>query len=369
MSVLTYDGQAEWEVWLQDVDGLGLDVLDYALEWECNPVVNDRGTFSATLPFEYMKKRGYLDLPPDMRLEFRRAPYGQSLQTVMAGYVRRLTEDENEIKLEGFGFNDLLARRIVAYKANSAQAKMTNELDDMMKQIVRENLGSSATDSDRNLTTYGLTVQADQALGASKTVAFAYKYVLETLQKLSFLSTFTGTKIYFDIVPNGAGLQFRTYPGQRGGLKIGEVPTFSQEFGNLQNPVYVRDFTNMASVVYVAGMGAEDVRDLEEVEDTSLSVLSRVNRVEIFKDASTTPKAELVVKGQEELQKWRPVHRFTGTLLDTPQARFQQEWNFGDRVTVGSPSRTFNAMIGAVKLKMRPGGQESITANYQEFLA
>src|SRR5688572_17251100 len=64
--------------------------------------------------------------------------------------IRRVQRRRGSTTITALCCNSLLDRRIVAYAAGTAYAEKTDFADDMIKALVRENLGSAATDSARD---------------------------------------------------------------------------------------------------------------------------------------------------------------------------------------------------------------------------
>jgi len=137
--------------------------------------------------------------------------------------------DPESVTIAGPCFNDLLARRIIAYPAASSEAQKTDYADDMMKAFVDENL-VNATDGDRNLVAgVGFGIAGDQSAGPEIDYSARYDNLLAVLKRISDTSAETGDRVLFSIVPqlDGAGRyvpRFVTAVGQFGrvlDLKIG----------------------------------------------------------------------------------------------------------------------------------------------------
>jgi hypothetical protein len=264
-----------------------------------------------------------------------------------------------------------LKRRIVAYAAGSSQAEKTDQADDMMKAVVRESLGSSAG-ADRDLTSLGLTVAADLADGPTITKGFAYKNVFSVLRDIADAARQAGTPVYFDLAPvfdsnTSIGYQFRTFtdqPGEDHSYTSGAKPVmFSKEWGNLTGPVLEMDYEDEINAVTVGGQGEGSDRATVTRTDAGRIAASVWNRREGFADARNESSTNgLNAKGDQVLAENRPRYRFSGTLIDSPQARYGIEWDFGSKVTISYRGLQFDGPVLAVTLAGGKDGKETITA-------
>jgi len=153
-------------VWLTTDAGHRLQIIDGWSYLRYNMIANGVGRLELALPSSF----DLSILRVDQLVEiWRTSAFGQ--MAYEGSYlVRRLVTERSDEGQEShvlFGpdINALLARRIVAYAAGTAQASKTDQADDMMKAIVRENLGSLASDADRDWTQEGLSVAGDAGLG------------------------------------------------------------------------------------------------------------------------------------------------------------------------------------------------------------
>jgi hypothetical protein len=354
---------------VSDPFGVKLAQVDSFLALDFVRPVNDVGVLTLdldpntnTAPFRLDARLGV----------WRQGPAGGFLlQTETVWFVRQwrrvmYTSGERVLRITAYSASDLLARRIIAYAAGSAQASKTDNADDMMKAIVRENLGASATDTDRRWSSY-LTVQSDSASASSMSKAFSRRNVLTTLQEIGETSAEAGEPLYFDImVPTPGGLEFRTYTGQRGTDRTltGAAPlVISPELGTISGGELFEDYASEYTVVYAAGQGEKDYREVSEVEDTARSGASPFGRIEALRDARHgATGASLTAEGNAYLRASRPKRIFTAALVDTPQVRYGLEWHWGDKVTAQFEGKTFDCHIDTLRVSVA-GGKETISAH------
>lgn len=358
-----------WEVWLCYPDGTRRKPLDMALSWTCSKVVNDLGSFEITLPLAKMEQLGLLEPDLDSILEFRRAAWGSALTEFMGGFVRAYEYTTDEITLKGYGYNYLLDGRIVAYYAGSSYASKSDYADDLMKAVVRENLGSLATDTTRDLSTLGFSVSANATLGVRQDRAFSNKELLDVLRDVSFTSVQDGTPVFFEVThPTATTFEFVTYISQPGQDLTGELLPMSAEAGTLTNPRYLIDRRQEVNRYRVGGDEQGYHRNYVNVQDTTRQADSVWNLRERFLDRRNLSAAQLEDAGLNALQAAQPIRKFSANLLDAKGSRFGLDWNFGDRVPARFRGLNFSALIKAVSLSVDSDGSETLTARMEAEL-
>lgn len=363
------DPNTRWEIWLCFPNGARRKALDMALAWSCGRVVNDLGGFELTLPVKRMEKLGLIEPELDSLVVFSRAAWGSPLTEFMGGFVRAWDYTTDEMTLKGYGYNYLLDGRVIAYYAGSSQASKEEYADDLMKALVRENLGSLATDTTRDLTALGFTVAADLTLGERQDRAFANKELLDVLRDVSFTSVQDGTPVYFEVVhPTPSTFEFTTYINQPGKDLTSTLLPLSAEAGTLTNPRYLIDRRQEVNRIRVGGKNEGYHRTYTNVNDTVRQAASVWNLRERFLDRRNLTDAQLEDAGLNALQAAQPIKKFSANLLDTKGSRFGVDWNFGDRVPARFMGLPFSALIKAVNLSVNNDGGETITARMETDL-
>jgi hypothetical protein len=310
-----------------------------------------------------------IDLPPDYdlslfmldgRLEVWREIAGRILLEGETIYLLRdwyhsTQSGQKSLHLKGFDANYLLGYngvgRIVPYN-DLAYVEKVDYCDDMMKAIVRENMGSLATDATRDLSAY-LTVQVDRGLAASSHKAFAQRDLMGIFQELAAESFQRGTYLAFDIVYSGPSmLEFRTYVGQRGNdhRRTADQPVIiSQASKSLEDPVLEFDHSQEVSYVYAGGQSAGDVRAIYGLGDDNRIGMSPFARREQFVDASQTDDAdELESEARTALQDGRSKIVLTGRIVDTDQLLYGLHYGFGDVVVAEYQGYSFDAHLDTI---------------------
>lgn len=359
------------EIWLQRDDGTRLAVIDSAIEFDCTRVVNNVGNFHIALPEGFDSTLAALD----RRVLIWRKPVGGAMYLEFVGLIRRITSTTNtngntKQVISGPGLNALLAARVVAYYAGSAYASKTAAADDMMREIVRENLGASATDTARALPSTAFSLQADYSLGPSLTKSFSYRNVLDVLREISDAARLAGTPVYFDIEATGAeSFEFRCYLNQRGQDRTLYGPIFGLDFGNIARPTLDQDAGDECNYAYGLGQGEGEAREVQEASDTGRTGRSLYARWEAVANAvNESDPAGVLDAADARVIDGRPVTTFTAELLSVPGAVYGKDWGFGDKITVTYAGLQFSAIVRAVTVSVDETGRESVDSIIEAIL-
>ena len=253
----------------------------------------------------------------------------------------------------------LLAGRIVAYPAGSAQAEKTGPADDLIKQVVRENLGALAG-AERDLSAH-LDVAGDVGLGATVRKTMPRRNVLLVCQELARASAQAGVPLFFDVVWVAATrrLELRTYVGMRGADHRAETSApvvLSPEFGTLREAARSFDHRNEATVVYCAGRGRGDERVIVSVADDARRLATPFNRREVFVDARYLALAESVAtEADATLWRRRPVQELSGAFADTATWRYGRDWGWGDLLAAEFAGEVLTVLVHRTELRVAGG--------------
>lgn len=345
--------------------------------------VNDVGSMSVTLP----ANRYPLELfPDDCRFEIWRKPNGtatrietnrpyleMSTQWFKYGQVKELNDGgEKLIKLQAFDACELLKRRIVAYFSGSDGASKTATADNMLKAIVRENLGANANDFNTSLENRimpDFEVQPDLSLSVSITKSFSWREVFQTLQEIASSSDLEGIYLAFDVVWQFGQFEFRSYKGQRGidrRMSLGQRPNlFSPNLGNLTNLALVEDTSETFNFVYTGGQGQGENRTIISAYDPTRKNNAPYARREEFRDArqsSDTDKVEN--EAVAALRDSRIKRILSATFVETPRMRYGVDWFWGDYFTVEFEKKWYNTRLETLSISVSTGS-ENVTPRFE----
>lgn len=376
----------KYQLWWTDDKGERLFQLDQKAFLSFNKIVNGKGTINIGFPFDW---RGYF-FRKDYRIEVWRAPNiggKRRLENIYFMQKPRVytRQDDNVTILQMFGIDALgmLERRIVKYKATTSQSRKTDNIDDMMKEIVDENMGAAAfaDDADRAVAFNEgfFQVQGGVGDGASITKSFPYRNVLAVLKELAQQSITNEPRIFFDVVPVTPTLfEFQTFTNQRGGDKrfsAGKTSfMFSLDRGNLETPQFEIDGFDEQNVIYAGGQGTGAARDRVERNTPALEDATVWARAEGWKDARQEALgaiAALNAEADEQLAFMRPKERFVTNFLDVPGSRYGIDWDWGNRHTVDYADQLFDIYVKVVYFSIDENNHERIIGRneFGEFVA
>lgn len=365
---------AQYAAYLCDTFGSRIADASNFLALDYSRVVNNVSTLKLTLPGDFNTQ--FL-INPDGRIEvWRKLDNGREyLDTDTVWLIKKITQ-----KTEASGLQSIVVEadtplsvlrepgRIVNYAAQSAQTVYANgPADNHIKQIARENIGSSAGGS-RDLSAY-ISIDPNLSLGHVIAKTFAWRDCLKVMQELADASTQAGDYVAFDIVATSAqSLTFRTFTGQRGvdhRWPSGVNPVLiSPELGNLGEVTFSKDYRNEITYVRAGGKGEGALRLLAGASDSTRIGLSPFGLRETFQNATQYDTTTgLAAEAQAVLRSGRAKTIFQGKLIDMPDSRYGVDWAWGDFVTAQAFGQLIDCRIDAVSVSVRPGvGYERIDA-------
>jgi hypothetical protein len=359
-------------------------LLENLISGEVVKTVNGAGFIS--LVMEMDKDDPGADILPwslneDMLLDVWRRDYEGKPQPLLTGFLRGWTIQEGMggryvLTLRGPGVGEILERRIVAYKAGTAEADKTDQADDMMKEIVRENLGADAHSS-RDLSGLGFIVDDDLSLGVSMGKAFSFRNVQTVLEEISEASAVDGTPVYFAIETyldeNGkVCLEFKTYINQPGLDRTGgQQVVFGDRFGNVELASLTYSALEEKNYYYAGGQGEGEDRITTSGGMRLRQKATPYNLREVFVDARHLESlADLIDLVNGLLNSQLPRYSFIATLVDGPQARYGLDWGHGDKVRVNYMGYGFTGIVRNVRFTVNGVGDERVEGKFEgEFEA
>jgi len=369
-----------YEIRLYSPTGTALASLNQFSNLECALVENDVSVLTVTLPpiipFAWLRRDAIIQVIRSVDGSPGKA-LGSGTDAALWFIKKAGFTTNNDTELMWFTAYDakvLLKQRVVEGYAGAPTSSKSGYLDNIMRQIVRENMGSIAdTGLDINRALGAgfwniLTIEGDNSSSVTGEKAFAHREVMPVLQDLANQSADAGVYLSFDITHQGwnsyglPALLFQVFKGQRGVDRGATSPNrlvFSRQYGTITETKIENDWTIMADVIKAGGAGDGAARIFEYASDNSLVTESPFGRVEDFIDRNNiTLATSLQAEAQAQLRESRPRLRMTGTLMDTPSARFGVHYNHGDIVTIEEAGTTFSARLSAIRITMTDSGEK-----------
>lgn len=367
---MTFDSARHRLALFTDI-GLQLDVLRQVENFSYYRIANSVGGFNMVFKKDF--DSSLIDV--DHIIQFWRQPAGGDERLMMCGFCRKWgwyenRDGEDRFFVEGVDQNDLIDRRIVAYYAEESESDKADYADDMIKAIIRENMGALAPLDEAGRPRYYdanyFTVMADTSSGPNVTRSFAWRFVLPVIQEIAQSSRDLGYPLYFDVIPSAvpAVFEFQTFIpilGVDRGMNTAVPVIFSKQYENLGTPKWEEDWFDERNYVYGGGQGEEDDRIIDPEDDQMRMHKSIWNRRECFQDArEESTQIGVANKAYERMQRERPVVRFEADLLDTPNAIFGKDWFYGDVVACKYREREFDGMVDAFRISVDEAGIEDL---------
>ena len=165
---------------------------------------------------------------------------------------------------------------------------------------------------------------------------------------------------------------FRTYTGTRGADHTSDSDNplhFGAAWGNLSGGYYEVDHTDERNYIYGRGQGERSTRYEGDASDTARIGASIWNRREEYCNAAAggegASDASTLADAKARLEQGRPKWRAGGALLDTPQARYGVDFDWGDRVSVDIRRKQVDAEITADAFSVDGSGNESAEFRFE----
>lgn len=323
--------------------------------------VNDVGSLTLTLPGSY---RLPISALPDGRLEvWRRLPNGReyldtdTVWLIQAAEYREAENGLRTLQVEADTPLSLLREpgRFVDAYAGTSGANKTAAADDLLKAIVREQLGASAAAA-RQIPNF--TVQADTSQAPSVSKAFAWRAVLDVLRDVAAAAAEAGTYLAFDMVsPTPDVLEFQTFIGARGEdrrFPAGLSPVvLSPERRTMVQASLRYDFRDEVTYAKAGGSGEGSARLTGEAVDAARAAVSPYRRRERFVNASNTDgQTALDDEAASIVRDGRPRVVVSGRIAQTRDLQYGVHWKWGDYVTIQAFGRQVDARIDAITVQV-----------------
>lgn len=257
------------------------------------------------------------------------------------------------------GATAILGRRIVGYKRETTYSDKiaanvnTAPADDLMKAFIRENHGSLATDTTRDLSPY-LSIEGDKSEGVTVEIQAAFRNVLTVVKELADNSANQGTPIYFTVRAIGDNLVFQTSANYLG-TDLTEKVFFSTDMGNIENARLRYKYNDETNMVYVGGDQQGALRLIVEVVGDR-STASLFARREAFLDARDLDDVPVLTSmGRSMIQERAPRVEVEAETIDNSVVVFGRDYNFGDKVKAKVGDIVVDCLVSPIDITYENG--------------
>lgn len=349
---------AYYKVILKDTNGVQVDQFDSWNTLSFENRVNEPGSFSLAM-LETNVDVSHVQI--DGQIEIHRMPYGGTawaleFEGIITGIVRETTSNGLQtFTINGAGYLDLLARRVVAYNEGTVQADKSAPAETCMKEYVNENAGPSAGSFYRtfflddgvvqyyNGITPGLSISGDNRKGPTWTGTCSFENLLDVIQKIALT-----TGVDFALIGSGpAKFTFYTFENGRGsdrstvGLNpsthvnaAGNAPViFSVEANTVKGIQYNIEHRGSSNAIAVVGQGEKSTRKVMGVENATAQLLSPFARREATRSANMELEDDLHNEGLLGLKELAAVDSFTFQPMQQEGLQYGKDYFLGDKVT------------------------------------
>lgn len=321
--------------------------------------VNTVGAMDLTIP---LGNYDFTDFSTDVILEIWRETSGEMRLQNETTYFLLDWEIYNDgqadlVRLLAKDANFLLSTRIVAYASGTSQAEKSDYADDMMKEVVKENMGSSAS-SGRQFSNFSI----DGDFSASEEIdkAFAWRNVLTVCEDICKMAKDKGTNTYFEIVrPQPGYYVFKTYVDYRGvdhGSESSDIRPVGVEYQNLSNPTLKEIHSSQISSFVIGGQGQASERSTVTYSPTEFGYY---RNTEGFIDARNTQDSNILDDLKyEKFEEHNYKRIVSGYLSETKSMRYGIDFDFGDVLAVEAFGYNVDCHVDSVAVRVDNKGKE-----------
>ena len=391
MSTRTYDLK------YHDENGNYLFSFDTPLSFTYERTKNDIGTAEIVLPAELYSQE---DFQCDYILEIHRENEDTGdleFVTETAWFLRSAEfelDDEcrENVTLTFLDNISLIDRRAIPWYSENIGDYPSHYLlpsDDIIKLIAYHNWGAGTTTPVTNhpngpflnappppaqvLTAYGgdltlrrfdILIEGYELLASAVESKHDWISALAAMKNVAKLAKNAGDNLWFDIVyiPSTNNIlssyQLNTWVGKRGQDKTASV-FVGPEYGNMINATYTLDWSNEATVVFLAGAGQGAARTIGQAQNLDATASKPFYPIEtVISNTEIDFQNAADSAAQIELQGRGVQRAVSGTLLSTFPTRLFEDVQYGDVVTVDWRDVAFPAEISSFKVEVTSDGEK-----------
>lgn len=236
------------------------------------------------------------------------------------------------VTVRGYTLEFIFTYRITEVFSNKANWGLKDNVETVMKELIKFNLGSTVLNSKRRIAL--IDFKPDLKRGPIIDYSVRYK---ELNQELTDLSITHGIGINMTYDYKNKKFWLDTYEGRNLTDSQNVLPPvlFSTDFGNINSQRLTDSTEDYKSHAIVAGQGEGLDREIIQVYD-GLEKLG-LDRREIFVDARDIgpgSNTTLVERGRMRLSEHNPIYTVEGQIRPFNTFKFEKDYNLGDIVSI-----------------------------------
>lgn len=252
----------------------------------------------------------------------------------------------------------LLSRRIIPYSSTDPMADKTGFAGNLIKAFVRENFGSLATDTTRDLSSY-ITVDADMNDGVAVDYTAQNPRLITALQEIADSSAKQGTYIGYDLLCNDPSnvMTFRTFTTCRGIDRRNSV-RIGRNRQNIQDVKMTYSVANEYNYAYVKGgkIGLVDIS--EERSSPDRIGLSPFNRREVLLNCGNEIDLDVLDDfGDQYIRHSRAKVNVSCNLVETSSFIYGINCTYGDYLTLDERDSGMNVRLSGISISEQNGAE------------
>jgi hypothetical protein len=255
----------------------------------------------------------------------------------------------------------ILTRRIVEPPAGTANYTETSVAETTMKNAVKSQAGSTAT-ANRQINI--LNVTATQARGASYTYSSRYKNLADDLTQIS-VATQIGWRLVYN--PSTTKLDFECFQGVNriASQSANQRMIISTDYDTLQSGQIIDSEISYKNIVYAAGQGVGDARNIRKVYSSSEP--TGLERREIFTDMrDLVTNTDIDARGASVIAENASTKFVDAKSLIYTQYKIGTDYDLGDYITLAVYDQSEDVQITQIKESWSAGKYEiGLTFNRQ----
>lgn len=295
--------------------------------------------------------------------------------------------------IEFFGRSPIEILRRSNISLNTANYSNTDSADDIMKDIVRFNVGSYAGGggpvpwypiydevSGNPFASARPEFTVEEDTGEGPSIAYVANYGTNVLDALKAIKNVTISrnlsdptlynKVYFDVIEgpgltDGFGYIFKTYINMRGQDRRTSGLIFSVQNGNLGKPSYYEDFLDSITFSSVITSDFSDGATRYSPEHRRLSRWNSIGNYQVNDEGYS----DFLVFTDNVLAENAPQRVFNANFLNTPggpnqpRSLYGVDWDLGDLVRAEFADKSFDVEIRIVYVSVDEKGKENVVGS------
>jgi hypothetical protein len=265
-------------------------------------------------------------------------------------FVEVIDTTDTTIKVSGGDLQTLLMRRVNAYASGAPGSRYTDQCDDIIKQLVRNNFITALSGRDGSATNFGigayLTVSNDVGQGPTIDISCSRDRCLDAIISVCNASAYLGTWLAGRIISNTKNWTFNSYIGSFGIDRSTTV--LSRESRNIENINIVYNRSEEYTSSIVGGSGIESNRYIGTADSANISLTPFYRKEYFYSNPQVNSSADAINYAYSLLRKYRPRMQFSADIINSNFFVRGIDFDIGDIVTVQFLATQYLCRINAI---------------------